>query len=135
MIKNIHHVAVIVPDIDEALEFWCGVLGLKLDRVEEVLAQEAEVAFLPLGQGAIELVRPTTHDSGAARFLARRGAGMHHVALEVQDLETTLERLLDNGVRLLNEIPVTAAGGRRAAFVHPDSASGVLLELYEHAPQ
>ncbi len=135
MIKNIHHIAVIVPDIDEALEFWCGVLGLKLDRVEKVLAQEAEVAFLPLGQGAIELVRPTTDDSGAARFLARRGAGMHHIALEVQDLEVILEWLLDNGVRLLNEIPVTAAGGRRAAFVHPDSASGVLLELYEHTPQ
>ena len=135
MIKNIHHIAVIVPDMDEALEFWCGVLGLKLDRVEEVLGQEAEVAFLPLGQGAIELVRPTTDDSGTARFLARRGAGMHHVALEVQDLETTLERLLDNGVRLLNETPVTAAGGRKAAFVHPDSASGVLLELYEYIPQ
>lgn len=130
-IKNISHIAVIVPDIDAALEFWRDSLGLKLERVEEVHAQEAEVAFLPLGQGKIELVRPTTQDSGAARLLAKRGAGLHHIALEVEDLETVLVRLKGKGVRLINETPVSAAGGRRAVFVHPESASGVLIELYE----
>ena len=131
LIKNISHIAVIVPDIDEALEFWRDSLGLKLERVEEVHAQEAEVAFLPLGRGKIELVRPTTQDSGAARLLAKRGAGLHHIALEVEDLETVLARLKGKGVRLINETPVSAAGGRRAVFVHPESASGVLVELYE----
>ena len=131
LIKNISHIAVIVPDIDAALEFWRDSLGLKLERVEEVHAQEAEVAFLPLGRGKIELVRPTTQDSGAARLLAKRGAGLHHIALEVEDLETVLARLKGKGVRLINETPVSAAGGRRAVFVHPESASGVLVELYE----
>jgi len=131
LIKNISHIAVIVPDIDAALEFWRDSLGLKLERVEEVHAQEAEVAFLPLGRGNIELVRPTTQDSGAARLLAKRGAGLHHIALEVEDLETVLARLKGKGVRLINETPVSAAGGRRAVFVHPESASGVLVELYE----
>ena len=135
MITNIDHIAVIVADIDAALEFWRDALGLEVSRVEEVPAQEAEVAFLPLGQGEIELVRPTSDDSGAARFLAKRGAGMHHIALEVDDLEATLARLKAKGVRLINESPVEAAGGRRAAFVHPQSASGVLLELYESNPE
>ncbi len=135
MITNIDHIAVIVADIDAALEFWRDALGLEVSRVEEVPAQEAEVAFLPLGQGEIELVRPTSDDSGAARFLAKRGAGMHHIALEVDDLEATLARLKAKGVRLINESPLEAAGGRRAAFVHPQSANGVLLELYESIPE
>ena len=135
MITNIDHIAIIVADIDAALAFWRDALGLEVSRVEEVPAQEAEVAFLPLGQGEIELVRPTSDDSGAARFLAKRGAGMHHIALEVDDLEATLARLKAKGVRLINESPVEAAGGRRAAFVHPQSASGVLLELYESNPE
>ena len=131
-ITNISHIAVIVPDIDEALEFWRDSLGLKLERVEEVHSQEAEVAFLSLGQGTIELVRPTTQDSGAARWLAKRGSGLHHIALEVEDLKPVLVRLKEKGVRLINDNPVSAAGGKRAIFVHPDSASGVLIELYEN---
>ena len=135
MINKIHHIAVIVPDIDAALEFWHDALGLQLDRVEEVPAQEALVAFLPLEQGEIELVQPTSDDTGAARLLSKRGAGMHHIALEVDDLEAILARLKGKGVRLINETPVAAAGGRRAAFVHPESASGVLIELYEYIPE
>ena len=135
MITNIDHIAVIVADIDAALEFWRDALGLEVSRVEEVPAQEAEVAFLPLGQGEIELVQPTSNDSGAARFLAKRGAGMHHIALEVDNLEATLARLKVKGVRLINESPVEAARGRRAAFIHPESASGVLVELYESIPE
>ncbi len=135
MITNIDHIAIIVADIDAALAFWRDALGLEVSRVEEVPAQEAEVAFLPLGQGEIELVQPTSNDSGAARFLAKRGAGMHHIALEVDNLEATLARLKVKGVRLINESPVEAARGRRAAFIHPESASGVLVELYESIPE
>ena len=135
MITNIDHIAIIVADIEAALGFWRDTLGLEVSRVEEVPEQETEVAFLPLGQGEIELVRTTSDDSGAARFLAKRGAGMHHIALEVDDLEATLARLKAKGVRLINESPLEAAGGRRAAFVHPQSANGVLLELYESIPE
>ena len=131
MITNINHIAVVVSDIDAALDFWRDALGLTLTRVEEVPAQKAEVAFLSLGQGEIELVRPTTDESGAMRFLAKRGPGIHHIALEVDDLAMILARLKGKGVRLINETPVAAAGGRMAAFVHPESASGVLVELYE----
>jgi methylmalonyl-CoA epimerase len=134
-IKNINHIAVIVPDIDEALEFWRDTLGLKLERVEEIHSQDVEVAFLPLGQGKIELVRPTDQDSGAARLLANRGAGLHHIALEVEDLKPVLVRLKEKGVRLINENPISASGGRRAVFVHPESASGVLIELYDSMPE
>jgi methylmalonyl-CoA epimerase len=135
MINKINHVAVVVPDIDSALDFWRDALGLRLARVEEVPEQEAEVAFLSLGQGEIELVRPTTEESGTTRWLAKRGMGLHHIALEVDDLEIILTRLKGKGVRLINETPVAASGGRRAAFVHPESASGVLVELYESTPE
>ena len=131
MIKNIDHIAVIVPDIDAALAFWRDALGLNLTQVEAVPAQEVEVAFLSVGQGEIELVQPNAADSGEAKFLAQYGAGMHHIALEVEDLELMLARLKAKGVRLINETPVAAAKDRRAAFVHPESASGVLVELYE----
>jgi methylmalonyl-CoA/ethylmalonyl-CoA epimerase len=131
MIKNINHIAIIVADIDAALEFWRDTLGLEMSRVEEVRTQQAEVAFLRVGKSEIELMRPTSEDSGAAHFLAKRGVGMHHIALEVDDLEAMLEQLKDRGVRLINETPVAAAGGRRAAFIHPESASGMLVELYE----
>ena len=131
MIKRISHVAVIVSDIDAALEFWRDALGLKLSYAEDVSEQDVEVAFLQLGDSEIELLRPTVDDNGAARFLAAHKSGMHHIALEVDDLDAMIERLQSEGVRLINHESVAAAGGRRAAFVHPSSASGVLVELYE----
>jgi len=131
MIKKINHIAIIVSDLDGSLAFWRDTLGLSLTHVEEVESQEAIVAFLPTGDSEVELVKPTTETSGAAKFLARRGPGLHHIALEVDDLDEMLARLKDRGVRLINEGPVMAAGGNRAAFVHPESASGVLVELYE----
>ena len=129
MIKNINHIAVIVEDIESSLEFWSDAMGLELDCVEEVPTQQAKVAFFRVGQSQIELIKPTTDDSGAALFLANRGEGMHHIALE--DLDSMLVRLQAKGVRLINETPVVAAQGRRAAFIHPKSANGVLVELYQ----
>ncbi len=131
MIKKINHIAIIVPDLDASLVFWRDTLGLALAHVEEVQSQEAVVAFMPAGDSEVELVKPTTDTSGAAKFLARRGPGLHHIALEVDDLDAMLERLKDKGVRLINETPIAAAGGNRAAFIHPESANGVLVELYE----
>ncbi len=131
MIKKINHVAIIVPDLDSSLIFWRDALGLKVEHVEEVKSQESIVAFLPTGDSEIELVKPTTDTSGAAKFLATRGAGMHHIALEVDNLDEMLVDLKTKGIRLINETPIIAAGGYRAAFIHPESASGVLVELYE----
>lgn len=131
MIKKIDHIAIIVPDLDSSLTFWRDALGLKVEHVEEVKSQESIVAFLPTGDSEIELVKPTTETSGAAKFLAKRGAGMHHIALEVDNLDEMLVDLKAKGIRLINETPIIAAGGHRAAFIHPESASGVLVELYQ----
>jgi len=131
MIKKINHVAIIVPDLDSSLAFWRDALGLKVEHVEEAKSQESIVAFLPTGDSEIELVKPTTDTSGAAKFLATRGAGMHHIALEVDNLDEMLVDLKTKGIRLINETPIIAAGGYRAAFIHPESASGVLVELYQ----
>ncbi|MCJ7514144.1 MAG: methylmalonyl-CoA epimerase [Anaerolineales bacterium] len=130
-IKRIHHAALVVQDLEAGLKFWRDALGLKLDHIEDVPEQESRVAFLPVGDGEIELVLPTTDDSGIARYLAKRGPGIHHLCLEVDDLPAALEQLRQHGIRLIHEQPVAAAGGRRAAFIHPESTGGVLVELYE----
>jgi methylmalonyl-CoA/ethylmalonyl-CoA epimerase len=128
---HVHHLAVVVEDMDLALRFWRDALGLDLAGVRDVPEQASQVAFLPAGEAEIELVRPTSPDSGVARYLAKRGPGMHHVCLSVGDLAGMLERLAAQGVRLINPQPMTGADGRRYAFVHPESTGGVLLELYQ----
>lgn len=128
--KKINHVAVVVADIDEALKFWQDALGIKLDHIEDVPSQKAQVAFLPLGDSEIELVKPTAEDTGAAKFLAERGGGMHHLCIEVDDINGKLMELKAKGIRLINEEPMVLPG-RKMAFVHPKSTGGVLLELYE----
>jgi methylmalonyl-CoA/ethylmalonyl-CoA epimerase len=130
-IKKVDHIAIIVEDIDEALIFWRDALGLELHHVEAVPDQESVVAFLPVGEGDIELVKPTTEDSGVARYLKKRGPGIHHICLEVDDIQATLARLRSRDVRLINETPVIGAGGKKIAFIHPESTHGVLVELYE----
>jgi methylmalonyl-CoA/ethylmalonyl-CoA epimerase len=130
-IKRIDHIAIVVPDIDEALAFWRDALGLELSHREEVPEQESLIAFLPVGESEVELVEPTTETSGIARYLARRGPGMHHICFEVDDIEATLARLKEQGIQLINEEPTIGAGGKRIAFIHPKSTGGVLVELYE----
>jgi len=130
-IKRIDHIAIVVEDIDAALDFWRDTLGLELDHVEEVPEQKSIVAFLPSGGSEVELVKPTTDDSGVARYLQKRGPGMHHICFEVDDIEAVLARLKEKGVRLINETPLTGSRGQKIAFVHPESTHGVLVELYE----
>ncbi len=130
MIKKVNHVAIAVSDIEGALSFWRDGLGLKVDHVEDVPSQKATVAFIPVGESEVELVKPTAEDTGVARFLAERGGGMHHLCLEVDDIGATLADLKAKGVRLINEAPVELPG-RRMAFIHPKSTGGVLVELYE----
>ena len=130
MIKKIDHIAVIVRSIEEALQAYEGALGLKLDNVKEVPEQAVRVAFLPVGESEIELVEPLTADSGVAKFLEKRGEGMHHICLEVDDIEAALQDLAAKGVRLIDKQPRQGAHGR-VAFLHPKSAHGVLIELVE----
>jgi methylmalonyl-CoA/ethylmalonyl-CoA epimerase len=130
-VKRIDHIAIVVDDIEAALAFWRDALGLELDHVEEVAEQKSVVAFLPAGESEVELVKPTTADSGVARYLQKRGPGMHHICFEVDDIEASLAALKDKGVRLINETPVTGSGGRQIAFIHPESTNGVLVELYQ----
>jgi methylmalonyl-CoA/ethylmalonyl-CoA epimerase len=130
-IKQINHVAIVVEDIDDSLSFWRDALGIEMHELRDVPAEKSKVAFLPVAGSEIELVQPTTQDSGIAKYLAKRGQGMHHVCLEVDDLEGMLAQLKAKGVRLITEEPKTAADGKRYAFIHPESASGVLVELYQ----
>ena len=127
---KINHVAIVVEDIDAALDFWQQAFGLRLDHVEEVPSQKSKVAFLPLGESEIELVQPTTTDSGLANFLEKRGEGMHHICIEVEDIDAALAELKSKGVRLINEVPEELPG-RKMAFIHPKAANGVLMELYQ----
>jgi methylmalonyl-CoA/ethylmalonyl-CoA epimerase len=131
MIKRIDHIAIVVEDIDTALGFWRDTLGLELSHVEEVPDQQSMVAFLPTGEGEVELVKPTSGDSGIARYLKKRGAGVHHICFEVEDIEATLAALKEKKVRLINESPTFGTGGKKIAFIHPEATHGVLVELYE----
>ena len=130
-VKRIHHVAVVVDEMEKSLSFWRDALGLNLSEVRDVPEQESQVTFLPAGESEVELVRPTSNDSGIARYLAKRGSGMHHICVEVDDIQAMLAQLKARGVRLINEMPITTAAGKKYGFIHPESTGGVLVELYE----
>ena len=130
-VKAINHIAVVVDDMEKSLSFWRDALGLELHELRDVPAEKSQVAFLPLAGSEIELVKPTSDDSGIAKYLAKRGPGMHHICVEVNDIHGMLAQLKSKGIRLINEEPRTAADGKKYAFVHPESTSGVLVELYQ----
>ena len=130
-ITRINHVAVVVDDLEKSLAFWRDALGIDLQELRDVPAEQSKVAFLPLEGAEVELVKPTTSDSGIAKYLAKRGPGMHHLCLEVDDIAGMLAQLKAKDIRLINEQPRVAADGRKYAFVHPESTGGVLVELYE----
>ena len=130
-VQRINHVAIVVDDIDSALGFWRDGLGLEVTYVEDVPSQESIVAFLPIGDSEVELVKPTSPDSSVARFLSRRGPGIHHICFEVDNLVSFLDRLQKLGVHLVNTEPAVGTGGKLIAFIHPESTQGVLVELYQ----
>mgnify|MGYP001075042151 FL=1 len=133
-ITRIDHIAVLVADIDHASAFWHDALGIDLSHTAAVTAEQAQIAFLPLGASEIELVQPTTTDSGLARYLEKHGPGLHHVCLEVDDIAGMLARLQAHGVQLINPEPRLSADGKQYAFIHPKSTGGVLVELYQLPP-
>jgi len=128
---SIHHIAIAVHDLDTALAFYRDALGLEMTERREVPEEGVEIAFLPSGDGEIELLRPLDESSGVARFLEKRGEGLHHICLQVADIDVAVERLRAAGARLLSDGPRVDVHGTRYIFVHPKSAHGVLLELYE----
>ncbi len=130
-IKAINHVAVVVDDMQKSLSFWRDALGIRLHELRDVPAEKSQVAFLPLAGSEVELVLPTTDDSGIAKYLAKRGPGMHHICLEVDDIEGMMTQLKARNIRLINDEPRATADGKKYAFIHPESTGGVLVELYQ----
>lgn len=130
-ITAINHVAIVVNDMEKALTFWRDALGIELHELRDVPAEKSQVAFLPIADAEVELVMPTTDDSGIAKYLAKRGPGMHHICLEVDDIIGMMSYLKTKDIRLINEEPRTAADGKKYVFIHPESTGGVLVELYQ----
>ena len=129
---KIDHIGIVVHDIKQALSVYEVALGIPLKEVLEIPDQKVQVAFLPVGESNLELVQPTASDTGIAKFLEKRGEGIHHICIEVEDIETALARLSDHQVPLIDTVPRPGAHGR-VAFVHPKGTHGVLIELVEHA--
>ncbi len=127
----VDHIGVAVKDLQKALTFWEKSLGIPCAGVEEVTEQKVRTAFLPVGDTEVELLEPTSDESPVAKFIEKKGEGIHHIALRVENLEAALEDLKAQGVQLIDEKPRYGAGGARIAFVHPKATGGVLLELSE----
>jgi methylmalonyl-CoA epimerase len=127
---KVHHVAVIVRDIEESLGFWRDMLGLPVDLVLPIEHDRVVIAFLPVGESKVELVQPTDDTTGVARFLASKGEGFHHVCFEVDNIAETLMRLEMDGLELIDTVARKGAEGP-VAFIHPRSCHGVLVELIE----
>ena len=129
---KIEHIGIATNGIEEALQFWRDALGLSIEGTEEIEEQGVRVAMLPVGHTRIELLEATRADSPFAKSLAKRGPGVHHVAVRVDDIREVLERLRERGARLIDDEPRVGADGCLIAFIHPSSAGGVLVELVEH---
>jgi methylmalonyl-CoA epimerase len=132
---KISHLGIATKGIEEALKFYENALGLKNVHTEVVEDQKVRVAMLPIGETRIELLEPTSEDSPISKFLEKRGGGIHHIAVEVEDIEAALLKLKQAGARLIDEQPRIGAEGCLVAFVHPSSTSGVLLELVQQQQQ
>jgi len=133
--KGLDHVAIVVRDLEESIRLWRDALGLELEAVEEVPEQQVRTAIFGKGLGRVELISPTTPDSGVAKFLEKRGEGLHHVCIEVEDIEAAMASLRQAGAPLIDAEPRPGAGGARVAFVHPKGMRGVLTELRQGPPE
>jgi methylmalonyl-CoA/ethylmalonyl-CoA epimerase len=132
MSLKINHIAIVVENIENALAVYRDAIGLPLEHIAEEPAEQVRIAFLPTSSGEIELIQPTTSDSGVAKFLAKRGEGLHHICLEVDSIETTMREMEARGLEVLGA-PRRNERGEKYVFIHPKSAHGVLLELYERS--
>jgi len=128
---TLDHIGIAVTNLEEALAFYRDALGLEVGGVEDVPSQRVRAQFIPVGEATLELLEATSDDSPIARSIGRRGPGLHHVTLRVDDIEAALAKLKARGIRLVDEEPRVGAGGSRVAFIHPAAANGVLIELVE----
>lgn len=133
MKARLDHIGIAVGDLDEALKFYRDALGLEVEAPEEVASQRVRAHFIPVGEAAIELLEATAEDSPIAKYVGKRGPGIHHITLRVDDIAGVLARLKEKGVRLIDDVPRPGAHGSLVAFIHPASAHGVLVELKEAA--
>ncbi|MBN1486821.1 MAG: methylmalonyl-CoA epimerase [Anaerolineae bacterium] len=131
---HIHHIAIAVKDLDESLAFYRDALGITVGERKEVLAEGVEIAFLPMGETELELLRPLDPENSIGRFLEKRGEGIHHICVAVEDIEAAVAKLEAAGARMAAEIR-SHPDGTRYAFVHPKSSHGVLMELYQKPPE
>lgn len=129
MVKKIDHIGIAVSNLEEALKFYEGVLGMNLQGTEIVEEQKVKVAFLPIGDTEIELLESTDKDGPIARFIEKKGEGIQHIAYRVDDIEKEIEEMKQKGIRMIDEVPRYGAGGAKIAFLHPKSTNGVLIEL------
>ncbi|WP_057765724.1 methylmalonyl-CoA epimerase [Cytobacillus praedii] len=131
MIKKIDHIGIAVRSLDEALPFYTEILKLPLLGVEEVESEKLKIAFLKAGETKLELLEPTNEDSAVAKFIEKRGEGLHHVALGVDSIQDRINEIKEKGIRMIQDVPKTGAGGAEVAFMHPKSTGSVLYELCE----
>ncbi|MBU2512072.1 methylmalonyl-CoA epimerase [bacterium] len=129
MLTKVDHIGIAVNSIDEAVPFYENVLGLKCENIEEVPSQKVKTAFFALGEVHLELLEPTSPDSPIAKFLEKKGPGVHHIAYRSNDVQKQLETATAAGCKLINETPIEGAGGKKVAFLHPKSTFGVLSEF------
>jgi methylmalonyl-CoA/ethylmalonyl-CoA epimerase len=130
-VKKVDHVGIAVKSLEKALPFYVDVLQLSFLGIEEVESEKVKVAFLKAGETKIELLEPTSPESAIAKFIEKRGEGIHHVALGVDDIQERINELKEKGIRMIQETPKRGAGGALVAFMHPKSTEGVLYELCE----
>ncbi len=129
MLTKIDHIGIAVNSLDEAIPFYEKVLGLSCEKVEEVPTQKVKTAFFALGEVHLELLEPMSEDSPIAKFLEKKGPGVHHIAYQSDDVQDQLNQAAKEGCKLINETPVDGAGGKKVAFLHPKSTFGVLSEF------
>lgn len=133
MKATLDHIGIAVANLGDALAFYRDALGLEIEPPEDVASQRVRAHFIPVGESALELLEATADDSPIAKYVSKRGPGLHHITLRVDDIEAALAQLKARGVRLIDESPRPGAHGSRVAFIHPSSAHGVLVELKQAA--
>lgn len=130
-ILKIDHLGVAINHIEKGKDFWTEALGIPCEGSETVAEQKVTTAFFPVGESEVELLEPVGADSPVAKFIAKKGEGIHHIALRVEDLVAALSELKAKGIRLIDEVPRPGAGGAKIAFIHPAATNGILVELCE----
>jgi methylmalonyl-CoA/ethylmalonyl-CoA epimerase len=133
-VQSLNHIGIAVRSIDDQMPFYKSTLGMEFENIEDVPTQQVRVAFFRTGDVRIELLEPTSEDSPVAKFIEKRGEGLHHVAYTVEDIEARIAELQESGLRMIDQSPRPGAHHMQIAFLHPKSSFGVLTELCEPAP-